>query len=75
MQKAKYTIVANHPAYGDVSFELLATDEKHAFSQWKQIVCNPRQWIVRQNEKGTANASPSKPKFVPPTFDHDDLEY
>jgi hypothetical protein len=45
----KYEIAAVHPAFGEVTFAISAGDEKRAFSVWKQIVCNPRQWIVRSN--------------------------
>lgn len=45
----KCEIVAVHPAFGEVTFAIRASDEKRAFSLWKQIVCNPRQWSVRSN--------------------------
>jgi len=46
---AKYLITATHQAFGTVDFRLDAADAKDAFAQFKQIVFNPRQWIVLSN--------------------------
>jgi hypothetical protein len=50
-RKNKFVLVAEHPAFGEVTFTVLAKDRATAFSQWKQIVFSSRQWIVKSNEE------------------------
>ena len=45
----KFQIEAKHPSYDVVVFILEAEDDKKAFSVWRQVVGNNRQWIVRSN--------------------------
>jgi hypothetical protein len=53
---SKYTITANHLAFGVVEFTLEAGDAKDAFSKFKQIVFAARQWIVQKNGTNDAGA-------------------
>ena len=46
---SKATIVATHPAFGEVTFVIEAADTKQAFEVWKQIVSSSRRWIVKSN--------------------------
>jgi hypothetical protein len=64
-QKSNFTIEANHLAYGTVKFVVPATDERAAFSAWKQIVSNPRQWIVKRNE-ANGRSVPAVPTATQP---------
>jgi hypothetical protein len=45
----KVEIVAQHPAFGTVTFLIDAEDGTKAFSLWKQIIYSSRQWIVKSN--------------------------
>jgi len=55
--KTNHTVVATHPAYGEVVFIIPANDAKHAFSLWKQIVFSSRQWVVKRNESDGSRAA------------------
>lgn len=69
MSKKKISIIAVHPAFGEVSFELQAEDGNHAFSLWKSIVFSPRQWSVRKN-----GGSPSPaPQTISEPYGVDDI--
>jgi hypothetical protein len=58
MPKNNFTIEANHQGYGTILFIIPANDAKDAFKTWKQILGNPRQWIVKRNETGAASPVP-----------------
>jgi hypothetical protein len=45
----KHEITAHHLGFGTVTFIVEAEDSAKAFSKWKQVVFNPRQWIVKSN--------------------------
>jgi hypothetical protein len=45
----KYQITARHQAFGEVLFVVMAENNKEAFSAFKNIVFNHKQWIVREN--------------------------
>lgn len=50
----KFEITARHPVYGFVGFVLEAEDDKKAYSAWKQMVGNSRQWIIKSNTQVVA---------------------
>ena len=52
-------IVARHPAFGEVTFTLDATDAARAFSLWKQIVASAKQWNVVSNSAASSSETPS----------------
>lgn len=45
----KFQITTTHPAFGEVIFIIEAEDSAKAFTKWKSVVFNPRQWNVRSN--------------------------
>jgi hypothetical protein len=45
----QYQITATHPACGEVRFTFLAKTREEAFSTFKNIVFNHKQWIVSDN--------------------------
>ena len=49
-KNSEFRITAKHQAFGTVTVILEATDRKHAFSQFKSMVFNHRQWIISSNE-------------------------
>jgi hypothetical protein len=46
-----YQITANHQGFGEVKFIVAAIDSRDAFSRFKNIVNNFRQWIVTANDE------------------------
>lgn len=54
----KHQIMAHHLGFGLVGFIIEADDDKKAFSKWKQVVFNPRQWIIKSNTPLTAGCEP-----------------
>jgi hypothetical protein len=46
----KYAITGRHPGLGTITFVIEAADKRLAFSTWKNVVVNCRQWIITSND-------------------------
>lgn len=47
----KFAITSKHIAFGVIVFTIEAATRQEAFSKFKNVVCNPRQWVITCNEE------------------------